>query len=68
MEVDLIYRFAKENGYKLNLKQAISYEEQYEALIKGTSDIALGFFVIKEYNKISFSDVLYTGNINLFVR
>ena len=68
VEVDLIYKFARENGYKLNLKQAISYEEQYEALKNGTADIALGFFVIKEDNEISFSDVLYTGDINLVVR
>ena len=28
----------------------------------------MGFFVIKEDNEISFSDVLYWGNINLIVR
>ena len=68
VEVDLIYRFARENGYKLNFKQAISYEEQYEALKKGEADIALGFFVITKDNEIAFSDVLYSGNINLIVR
>ena len=64
----MIYKFARENGYKLNLLQAISYEEQYEALKNGTADIALGFFVIIEDKEISFCDVLYNGNINLFVR
>ena len=68
MEVDLIYRFGRENGYKLNFKQAISYEEQYEALKKGEADIDLGFFVITKDNEIAFSDVLYSGNINLIVR
>ena len=67
-EVDLIYKFARENGYKLNLKQAISYEEQYQALKENKADIALGFFVITEDKDISFSDELYDGNINLFVR
>ena len=68
VEVDLIYKFARENGYKLNFKQANSYEEQYKALKAGTADIALGFYVIKENNETSFSDVLYKGNISLIVR
>ena len=67
-EVDFIYQFAREYGYKLNFIEAKTYEEQYEALKKNKADIALGFFVIKEYNDISFSNVLYTGNINLVVR
>ena len=68
VEVDLIYKFARENGYKLNFKQANSYEEQYKALKAGTADIALGYYVIKENNETSFSDVLYKGNISLIVR
>lgn len=69
VEVDLIYKFARENGYKLELTKAISYEEQYKALREKTADIAIGFFVIKENEEdISFSDVLYKGDINLIVR
>ena len=67
-EVDLIYRFARENGYKLEFTKAISYDEQYKALKENTSDIAIGFFVIDQNDDISFSDVLYTGDINLIVR
>ena len=67
-EVDLIYKFARENGYKLEFTKATSYEEQYEALKEKTADIAIGFFVIEENNDISFSDALYKGDINLIVR
>ena len=45
-EVDLIYRFARQNGYKLEFTKAISYDEQYKALKEKTADIAIGFFVI----------------------
>ena len=68
VEVDLIYKFARENDYKLEFTKATSYEEQYKALKEKTADIAIGFFVIKENEDISFSDVLYKGDINLIVR
>ena len=68
VEVNLLYRFARENGYKLNLFHTNSYEEQYDALKNGTADLAIGFFVITEDKDIAFSDVLYNGNINLFVK
>ena len=67
-EVELIYKFAKKYGYKLNFTEANFYEEQYKALKEQKADIALGFFVIKEDNEIAFSDVLYSGNIKLIVR
>lgn len=67
-EIDFIYRFAKENGYKINIIKADKYEEQVEALKKGTADIALGFFVIEENNDINFSNLLYEGTVNYVVR
>lgn len=67
-EVEFIYKFAKEYGYTINIVKADSYEEQVNALKDKTADIALGFFVIKDNNDISFSDKLYTGTINAVVR
>ena len=67
-EIDFIYRFAKENVYKINIIKADKYEEQVEALKKGTADIALGFFVIEENNDINFSNLLYEGTVNYVVR
>lgn len=68
-EIDFIYRFAREKGYKISLTAAETYEEQIEGLKNGNIDIALGFFVIEEDNQdIAFSDVLYNGKINYLVR
>ena len=67
-EVEFIYEFAKQYGYQLKFTETNSYDEQFTALKDKTADIALGFFVIKDDKDISFSNILYTGNINLIVR
>ena len=67
-EIDYIYRFARENGYQLNIIIADKYEEQVEALKNGTADIAIGFFVIEDNSDIAFTDPLYNGTINYAVR
>ena len=67
-EIDYIYRFARENGYQINIIKADKYEEQVEALKNGTADIALGFFVIENNSDINFTNILYNGTVNYVVR
>ena len=67
-EIDFIYKFARKYGYKINIIEAITYDEQYKALRENNADIALGFFVIKKDDSIAFTDPLYKGTINLIVR
>ena len=69
-EIELLYLFAKEYGYKLELKEVDSYDKQVEALKKNSSDIAAGYFIIKDdkKNEISFSDIIYKSNVYIIVR
>ena len=67
-EVEFIYKFAEEYSYNISVVKADSYEEQIKALVNKTADIALGFFVIKDNNNITFSNKLYNGTINAVVR
>ena len=69
-EIELLYLFAKENGYKLNLKQVNSYEEQIESLRSKSADIAAGYFIKKNetIDEIIFSDIIYESKVYIIVR
>ena len=69
-EIEFLYLFAKEYGYKLNLKEVDTYEDQVESLINNSADIAVGYFIIKDdkVNEINYSDFLYESKVYIIVR
>ena len=69
-EIEFLYLFAKEYGYKLNLKEVDTYEDQVESLINNSVDIAVGYFIIKDdkVNDINYSDFLYESKVYIIVR
>ena len=68
-EVELLYDFARQNGYKLVFTEVTTYEEQINALKNGNADIAIGIFV-KEDNSADYeiSDTFYTESVNMIIR
>ena len=69
-EIEFLYLFAKEYGYKLNLIEANTYEEQVESLKTKSANISAGYFIKKDYilNEIIFSDILYESKVFMIVR
>ena len=69
-EIEFLYLFAKEYGYKLNLKEVDTYEDQVDSLINNSADIAAGYFIIKDdkVNEINYSDFLYESKVYIIVR
>ena len=69
-EIDFLYLFAKEYGYKINLKEADTYEDQVESLKNKLTDIALGYFIIKDdkINEINYSEFPHESNVYIIVR
>ena len=69
-EIAFLYNFAREYGYKLNLKEVNTYEDQIESLINNSSDIAAGYFIIKNdsINDINYSEFLYKSKVYIIVR
>lgn len=69
VEVELLYDFAKQNGYKLVFTEVTTYEEQINALKNGNADIAIGIFV-KTDNSADYeiSDKLSTESVNMIIR
>lgn len=45
IDVEILYCFAKANGYKINMKEVNTYDEQVEMLKNGSADIAGGYFL-----------------------
>ena len=70
MEVLMIYDFAKEKGYAVNLKEANTYEELIESLKNKSADVVGGLLPIKEgYRKeISYSNITHSSSNRLVVR
>ena len=68
VEVELLYKFAKDNNYKLQFTEATTYEAQINALKNGEADIAIGIFVITENSDIEFSNKLYTESVKMIIR
>ena len=70
LEVLMIYDFAKDYGYKINLKEANTYEELRDSLKNKSADVVGGLFPIKdEYkNDISYSDIVLYSINHLVVR
>ena len=66
----MIYDFAKDYGYKINLKEANTYEELRDSLKNKSADVVGGLFPIKdEYkNDISYSDITLRSVNHLVVR
>ena len=66
----MIYDFAKDYGYKINLKEANTYEELRDSLKNKSADVVGGLFPIKdEYkNDISYSDIVLYSINHLVVR
>ena len=52
-DVELLYFFAKDNKYKVNLIEVDSYEEQVEMLKNGSADIAGGNFIQRQEKEIT---------------
>ena len=69
-EIELLYLFAKEYGYELNLKEVNTYEEQVESLKSKSANISAGYFIIKDNirNEITFSDIIYKSKVYIIVR
>ena len=69
-EIEFLYLFAKEYGYKLDLKEVDTYEDQVESLINKSADIAAGYFILKDdrINEINYSDFLYESKVYIIVR
>ena len=69
-EIELLYLFAKQYGYKLNLTEVDTYEEQVESLKSKIADIAAGYFIIKDdkINDITFSNITYESKVYIIVR
>ena len=69
-DIDFIYIFAKNNGYKINLIEVNTYDEQIEFLKNKSADIAAGNFVIRNDKRqdISFTGVLHPSVIQAVVR
>ena len=70
LEVLMIYDFAKAYGYKINLKEANTYEELKDSLKNKSADVVGGLFPIKdEYkNDISYSDITLHSVNHIVVR
>ena len=69
-EIEFLYSFAKEYGYKLNLTEVETYEDQIESLISNSSDMVAGYFIIKDdrINDINYSDIIYESKVYIIVR
>ena len=69
-EIEFLYSFAKEYGYKLNLTEVETYEDQVESLISNSSDMVAGYFIIKDdrINEINYSDIIYESKVYIIVR
>ena len=57
IDVEILYCFAKANGYKINMKEVNTYDEQVEMLKNGSADIAGGYFLQRTESK-------YTDNVD----
>ena len=68
-EIEFLYLFAKEYGYKLNLKEVDTYEDQVDSLINNSADIVAGYFIIKDdkVNEINYSDFLYESKVYIIL-
>ena len=69
-DIDFIYSFARDNGYKINLIIANSQDEQIEFLKNKSADLAIGSFPIRndKRNEINFSNVWHPNAIVTLVR
>ena len=69
-DIDFIYGFARDNGYKINLIIANSQDEQIEFLKNKSADLAIGSFPIRndKRNEINFSNVWHPNAIVTLVR
>ena len=68
-EVDLLYRFAKLYGYKVQITE-LTTEEQTNYITKDNIDLVLGCYSITELRKsrMFFSDITYEGGTLVMVR
>ena len=69
-DIDFIYGFARDNGYKINLIIANSQDEEIEFLKNKSADLAIGSFPIRndKRNEINFSNVWHPNAIVTLVR
>lgn len=68
--VEILYEFARQYGYKLNIIEVDTYDEQIEFLKNKSADIAAGYFVIRDDKKeeIDFSRSFHPGVVIYVVR
>ena len=68
--VEILYEFARQYGYKLNLIEVNNYDEQIEFLKNKSADIAAGYFVIRDDKKedVDFSRPFHPGVVIYVVR
>ena len=69
-EVDLLYRFAKQFGYQIELKSLTIEEQINELIVNNNIDLVGGCFSITEQRKIlmDFSTVIYEGGTVIVIR
>ena len=69
-EVALMYLFAERYGYKFNLSQAFTIQDQIDCLKNKTFDIAGGLLpILDEYkNDVDFSNVFHATEAGIIVR
>ena len=69
-EIDFIYSFARKFGYKINLIEVNTYDEQVEFLKNKSADIAAGNFIIRDDKRqeIGFTGVFHPSILQAIVR
>ena len=69
-EVALMYNFTDLHGYRVNLSQAFTIQEQIDCLKNKTIDIAGGLLpILEEYqNDVSYSNVFHPSKTGMIVR
>jgi len=69
-DIEVIYEFARKYGYKLNIIEVNTYDEQVDFLKNKSADIAVGNFIIRDdkRNDVNFSNTVYPSPISTVIR
>ena len=69
-DIEILYEFARKNGYQLNFIEVNTYDEQVDFLKNKSADIAVGNFIVRDdkKNEVEFSDPLHPSPIVIIVR
>ena len=69
-DIEVLYEFARKNGYKLNIIEVNTYDEQVDFLKNKSADIAVGNFIIRDdkRNDVDFSNPFHPAPISTVIR